>query len=1233
MFRKIVAISILVQIDAVTYGSRPAPSPSRRPAVGQPIFAGAASDIGAIRQNQSTSEVLWAIGFQSPDESTHTTQSRTNLGYNRILSSSLDNTHLASSVSATPVCLLICEMCSNDWADERSRPDRRAAAAAPSLDRRPPQPLLGRVQMASEPGSQQRPDRRPTAPTSADRMVSLSFLAPLAAEVCPDLMARAIHASLRLVPSRLSASPSTPTALGIDIGGVRAGGHQQSIAIAVQSILLHVHICYRSTAPVLRHYSSGSAHETLVAAEPDPSLESSIDFVLRESAGLTFAEIADNPLIQAQIETIVDRVDIALSRCPESLDRVYLRLPEVLLCSKQAHRDTICRLADERTGRGKPVDAKHFAVWISKCGASDPTEAEAVFQRALASDVLSSQAGVSVVLALMSNYRHNGRPRRLIRCFRNMLKNGLAPTALGIHFVIEVYLAMSKSSERAVQFFTEMVEIQALSGELDPPMRLPGYESFGFLPNTTTFNLLLAGSAKDGAVDSSVRLYNTMLATGVKPTLQTFSHLFDAFAASLDVRGAKHVLDRLVYMGYSPDRAIYAKLIQLHVKRREMALALDACSVMEEQGLGLDVGIFGLLIDGYGVVGDLQNAERCFSRLLELDIQPTPEVVHALIRARAASGKMDSALALFDEYFGDKSDWTPGIEVYTTMIEGFCNKGLLEDADNWWDRMRESGIVPSLESYTALIRGYVVLGARDEAIRWIRTLRDSGITPDVAAYNTIIAAYIQTKDFAQANQWIQLLLETPTLKPQVSTFETILETHIATSNYVSAIMLYDLMKMLGVQPSERIYRLLIHDSAESISSLPSRRRFQATSDARDSVRDYQFDVNRAWTLRPRHSVLTQSLFNEGLIFTKVKLAYRDYRASLAKHAIPQISPILIYQGMMKHLASTQRFEYEGTGIVLDMIEDGICPDQFTIAQYCGSLVQASGWLHAFQHADSLLLTINRRLSESLATPCAASPTEWFSSWNSPSYVDRIRIDECLLSCLLAHYGSCHFGPSGTAVEGSTSVFRDEGPPSTSDNASAAETSLELLQHQYDIEQATRYFFRDRATQRWHFDDEVFASPENLSEFWSSILRLHSPQLMPGPTRVRSADHPHLTFESATTSVNQPNASLPGAGHVYRATSHAAASSKEFIEALALLSSRAGDRPDLPLRASCLQLSDTVAHFLVFLHGMLRLCRLHGYQELHWKIIGDLDAMGYEVNEIELDKYIQSICSGAKSASG
>ncbi|KAF0908797.1 hypothetical protein E2562_028599 [Oryza meyeriana var. granulata] len=142
-----------------------------------------------------------------------------------------------------------------------------------------------------------------------------------------------------------------------------------------------------------------------------------------------------------------------------------------------------------------------------------------------------------------------------------------------------------------------------------------------------------------------------------------------------------------------------------------------------------------------------------------------------LLKAMCSAGRIKDARQLFDEMASPPDVVTYGIMlsdavrvvedmvmhgvvldamVFTTIMSGFCRKGDLAAARNWFDEMQKRGMAADGVTYTVLINGLCRAGELKEAERVLQEMEDKGLDVDAVTYTALIDGYCKVGKMMEA---------------------------------------------------------------------------------------------------------------------------------------------------------------------------------------------------------------------------------------------------------------------------------------------------------------------------------------------------------------------------------------------------------------------------------------------------------------------------------------------------
>jgi len=247
-------------------------------------------------------------------------------------------------------------------------------------------------------------------------------------------------------------------------------------------------------------------------------------------------------------------------------------------------------------------------------------------------------------------------------------------------------------------------------GQLDVPVH--SYPRLVFQqvnhPNPFLWTALIRGYAVQGPFSESVVLYNRMRREGTGPVSFTFSALFKACGAVLDVDLGRQIHAQTILIG----------------------------------GFASDLYVGNTMIDMYVKCGLLDCGRKVFDEMAERDVVSWTE----LIVAYAKSGDMESAGELFHELpVKDMVAWT-------AMVTGYAQNARPKEALEFFERMQDAGMETDDVTLVGIISACAQLGA-DKYANWVRDIAEKygfGPAGNVVVGSALIDMYSKCGSIEEA---------------------------------------------------------------------------------------------------------------------------------------------------------------------------------------------------------------------------------------------------------------------------------------------------------------------------------------------------------------------------------------------------------------------------------------------------------------------------------------------------
>ncbi|XP_038874627.1 pentatricopeptide repeat-containing protein At5g44230 [Benincasa hispida] len=277
-------------------------------------------------------------------------------------------------------------------------------------------------------------------------------------------------------------------------------------------------------------------------------------------------------------------------------------------------------------------------------------------------------------------------------------------------------------------------------------------------PNPFLWTAMIRGYALQGPLSESINMYTRMRRDGVSPVSFTFSALFKACGAALNLDLGKQVHAQTILIGgFASDLYVGNTMLDMYVKCGLLGCGRKVFDEMSER----DVISWTQLIVAYAKFGDMESASDLF------DGFPLKDMVAwtAMVTGYAQNAKPKEAL----EYFQKMQD--VGMETDEVTLVGVISAcaqlGAVKYANWIRDIAERSGFGPS-ESVvvgSALIDMYSKCGSPDEAYKVFEGMKER----NVFSYTSMIVGYAMHGRGPSALQLFHEMLKTE-IRPNEVTF-------------------------------------------------------------------------------------------------------------------------------------------------------------------------------------------------------------------------------------------------------------------------------------------------------------------------------------------------------------------------------------------------------------------------------------------------------------------------------
>ncbi|XAR57813.1 hypothetical protein NMG60_11026082 [Bertholletia excelsa] len=150
----------------------------------------------------------------------------------------------------------------------------------------------------------------------------------------------------------------------------------------------------------------------------------------------------------------------------------------------------------------------------------------------------------------------------------------------------------------------------------------------------------------------------------------------------------------------------------------------------------------------------------------------------------------------------------PDLVSYNCLIDVYCKSMEIKTALELLEKMREQDISPDVISYTSIIGGFGLVGQPDKARDVLKEMKEYGCYPDVAAYNATIRNFCIAKRLGDAYSLLDEMVRRG-LNPNATTYNVFFRSLYWSSDLKSSWSLYQRMKQTGCLPNTQSCMFLI----------------------------------------------------------------------------------------------------------------------------------------------------------------------------------------------------------------------------------------------------------------------------------------------------------------------------------------------------------------------------------------------------------------------------------------
>ncbi|XP_039008402.1 putative pentatricopeptide repeat-containing protein At1g02420 [Hibiscus syriacus] len=215
-----------------------------------------------------------------------------------------------------------------------------------------------------------------------------------------------------------------------------------------------------------------------------------------------------------------------------------------------------------------------------------------------------------------------------------------------------------------------------------------------------------------------------------------------------------------------------------------------------------DISCFNALLRTLSQEKSMTDARNVYHSLKH-DFRPNLQTFNILLSGWKS---YEEAEGFFDEM--KELGVRPDVVSYNCLVDVYCKNREIDKAYKVVDKMRNEELWPDVITYTSIIGGLGLVGQPDKARDILKEMKEHGCYPDVAAYNAAIRNYTIAKRLGDAFSLMDEM-DGKGLSPNATTYNLFFRVFYWSNDLRSSYSLYQRMMYSGCLPNTQSCMFLI----------------------------------------------------------------------------------------------------------------------------------------------------------------------------------------------------------------------------------------------------------------------------------------------------------------------------------------------------------------------------------------------------------------------------------------
>ncbi|KAK8565847.1 hypothetical protein V6N13_020926 [Hibiscus sabdariffa] len=409
--------------------------------------------------------------------------------------------------------------------------------------------------------------------------------------------------------------------------------------------------------------------------------------------------------------------------------------------------------------------------------------------------------------AMVSGYSQNGEAFKAIKCYRDMVVEGVASNQFTFPSVLTACAAVQAGNfgaqmhsfivrsgfEANVFVQSALVDMYAKCQDLDSAMKV--LENMK-VDDVVSWNSMLVGCVRLGCEEDALSLFRNMRARDMKLDNFTYPSVLNCFASMQDVNNAMSVHCLIIKTGFEASKLVNNALVDMYAKQGNMDCAFQVFNHMPNK----DVVSWTSLLTGYARNNRHEEALKLFCDMRLAGVYPDHIVLASVLSACAELTLLEFGQQVHANFV--KSGLRSSISVDNSLVTVYAKCGCIDDASRVFDSMQSRDVI----SWTALIVGYAQNGKVRDSVRFYDQMVASGTKPDFITFIGLLFACSHAGLLERGRSYFASMEKVYGIKPGPEHYACMIDLLGRSGKLVEA---DTLLNQMDVEPDAAVWKALL----------------------------------------------------------------------------------------------------------------------------------------------------------------------------------------------------------------------------------------------------------------------------------------------------------------------------------------------------------------------------------------------------------------------------------------